>query len=70
MRGCEVWNRSTPIDTEELGCDAAYRNKAVTLATDIENSVGMGIDGLECFSPNYSEEMTQTARRCAENTAF
>ena len=47
-----------------------YLRNAKTLATDIENSVRMGIDGLECFSPNYSEEMTQIARRCAEKHAL
>ena len=47
-----------------------YLRNAETLATDIENSVRMGIDGLECFSPNYSEEMTQMARRCAEKHAL
>ncbi len=43
-----------------------YLRHAETLETDIESSLRLGIDGLECFSPNYSEEMTQTARRCAE----
>jgi len=43
-----------------------YLRNAETLTTDIETLVPMGIDGLECFSPNYSEEMAQTARDYAE----
>jgi hypothetical protein len=43
-----------------------YLRNAKSLIEEIETLVPIGIDGLECFSPNYSEEMAETIRRYGE----